>query len=225
MSDIIRQIEPRRGCGYRKPARNGVGIYLVGPAETNPCGRLPFPLDVCTCCGGGIKPARSWTWITPQALFGVPERKCAPMRGANNLFVSPCRTCLAGGALPDGQHGLLWVGEAFYPHPREFLREAARMGISRKLSAMPRGFKLGETAVYLAHRHAIWHEDTQTYSAGVFAVWRPQGIDIVIDPDATEAPDRAKRLAEAIGEGARIVQVVRDEDTQTELFDEVAPGS
>lgn len=225
MTDIIRQIERRRGCGYRKPARDGVGIYLVGPAENAPCGRFPFPLDVCTCCGGGIKPARAWTWITPKALFGEPERKCPPMRGANNLFVSPCRTCAAGGGIPDGQHGLLWVGEAYYPSPRDFARESAMLGISRKLAAVPRGFKLGETVVYLAHRLAIWHEDTQSYSPGVFAFFRPMGIDLVIDPDVTEPPERAVRLAESLGEGARIIQVVRDEDTQTDLFDEIQPNA
>ena len=51
-----------------------------------------------------------------------------------------------------GKAGLLWIGEQFYPTPGEFTREAEELGISRRISAVPRDFKLGETWVLFAHR-------------------------------------------------------------------------
>ena len=37
------RVEGKRGCGYRKVK----GVYLVAPALSRPCGRLPTPLTVC----------------------------------------------------------------------------------------------------------------------------------------------------------------------------------
>ncbi len=224
--DIHRQTEARRGCGYRRPSKDGVGIYLIGDALAEPCGRLPFPLTVCPCCSAGIKPARGWTWIVPRQLFGVIDRPCSA-RAGGRFVKSSCGNCALGGALPEGRHGLLWVGEAFYATPLSFTREAAQLGVSRKINAIPKGFKLGETLVYLAHRYAVIRqtEDGPQAGPGVFQIFRPTGVDLVIDPDATEAPERAVRLAEQLGAGARIVQVVRDEDTQTDLFDQETAGA
>ena len=210
--------EARRGCGYRKPSKSGVGIYLVGPDTQLPCGRLPLPLTHCTCCGAGIKPSRGWTWINPRQLFGLPERPCPPQRVNNKFARLACGTCAAGGGMPEGQHGLLWIGEAYYPKPEDFTREAARLGLSRKLKALPRGFELGVTQVYLAHRRAIWNPETQEYTAGVFSTFRPVGIDLVVDDDAAP-PERAVQLAEHFGDKARILKVVPLEK-QTDLFSE-----
>lgn len=210
---IVRSVEKARGCGFRKPSASGVGIYLIGPAQGSPCGKLPLPLHRCPTCDQGIKPARAWTWIEPRKLFAPGACKLQD----NRLL---CAACPLGGAMPEGRHGLLWVGEAFYPTPHDFQREAQAMGISRKLSALPKGFALGQTWVYLAHRQAIVTEDGPV--AGIFSCFRPTGVDLVIDPDASEAPERAVRLAEQIGDGARIIQVVRDEAVQQELFHEEA---
>lgn len=235
--EIVHQTEARRGCGYRKPSKNGLGIYLIGDALSEPCGRLPFPLTVCPCCSAGIKPSRGWTWIVPEQLFGAPAAPCwlarkdsaggpKPPR-LHSLTKASCGLCPLGGGLPTGRHGLLWVGEAYYPTPHAFTAEAARLGVSRKLAAVPQGFELGTTRVYLAHRHAVVRqtEDGPVGAPGVFQIFKPTGIDIVIDPQADEAPERAVKLAERLGQGARIIQVVRDEDTQTELFDQESPGA
>lgn len=220
MPAIVTSIEQGRGCGYRKPSKStGIGIYLMGGAHGDACGRLPFPLSVCPCCSSGIKPARGWTWIVPRQLFAFPpERACAPQRSNGRFIKTPCSTCPLGLGTPEGRHGLLWVGEAFYPSPHDFMTEARRMGISRKVSAVPKGFVLGETWVYLAHRHALVDIEGRTTQAGVFSIFKPHGIDIVIDPKAKEPPERALKLAEQFGERARIVKVVRDTDTQTTLF-------
>lgn len=242
--DVVISTEKARGCGYRKAGKGGVGCYIVGPSTTAPCGRLPFPLTTCPCCGGGIKPARSWQWISPRALFApsLPPA-CAALKLVNGAQV--CATCPMGYGAPDGRHGLLFIGGAFYKAPRDFMREAAMMGVSRKLPVIPRDFRLGETMVYLAHRHAVpvvpepgeeRVEQTQIgleaivrektpeieMRPGVFTAFRPTGIDLVID-DEHNVPDRAKRLAEKLteqgGGEVRLVKVVRDIDTQGDLLD------
>ena len=165
---VVTSVEQARGCGYRKPAKDGVGIYLVGGGLSEPCGLLPYPLDVCPCCGGGVKATRGWTWVTPQLLFGKSdvlskvagiERECSLSRklrvvGQNTTRELGCPTCPIGSP-PPGKHGLLWIGESFYKTPDDFYREAGTQGVSRKIKAVPKEFKLGETWVLLAHRKAV----------------------------------------------------------------------
>lgn len=213
-------VEGGRGCGYRKPGKDGVGIYLCGEALAASCGRLPLPLEVCPCCSSGIKPSRGWTWITPSVLLGQPQpldvlagvsRRCR-----SELAGGPCRACPAGGAIPEGRHGLLWVGEKFYGSPIAFTQEAAMLGVSRKLSALPRGFEVGKTWVYLAHRHAVFDAEAKVMRPGIFSAFRPTRVDLVI-ADADNIPERAQRLADELGPAARLVKVVRDVDTQLAL--------
>src|SRR4029453_596753 len=132
--------EGKRGCGYRK----GGGIYLVTDGHGRYCGALPIPLSVCPTCHAGFKPARGWTWVNLAALAAV--------RGCSK--VENCGDCPIADAVIQ-EVGLLWVGEKFYPTPHSFAAEAQEMGISRRISALPRRFKLGETWVALAHRKAI----------------------------------------------------------------------
>ena len=215
---VVISKEQARGCGFRKPSAGGVGIYLVGPGLGEPCGKLPLPLDVCPCCHAGIKPSRSWTWIVPSQLFAnTPACKLVATVKKKLPFAEPaqCLVCPVGTA-PPGRHGLLWIGESFYDTPSEFMREAARMGVSRKVSAVPKDFKIGETWVYLAHRFAVQDLDNGKMTPGVFTIFKPTGIDLVIE-DEHDVPERATKLAEQIGEGARIVRVERDEMVQTQL--------
>lgn len=222
MTTVVHSVEAARGCGYRRPGKSGIGVYLVGPAHGMACARLPLPLHICPTCSAGIKQSRGWTWIDPNALFPPLDTACESGR----LL---CRTCPVGLGRLQGKHGLLWIGEKFYSTPHLFLAEASKRGISRKLSALPKGFKLGETWVFLAHRRAIVHTDAQPddngklqiqYTPGVFSVFKPAGVDIVI-ADEHDVPERAIKLAEEIGEGARIVKVERDIDTQQTLFAEM----
>lgn len=204
MADVIISTEQKRGCGYRKPAKDGVGVYLVGPSTGVPCGRLPFPLHACAVCGGGIKPSRGWNWIEPRKLFDLPNVACAS---------APCEGCPLGFAIPEGRHGLLWIGEGFYKTPQEYMAETRRMGVSRKIKTVPKGFKLGETIVYLAHRFAVPldrtdDDDAPTHGPGIFSVFKPTGIDLVI-ADENNVPERAEKLAEE--HGARIIKVIPEQ--------------
>jgi len=120
-----------------------------------PCGRLPLPLTVCPCCGAGIKPSRGWTWVDPKPLFDGKD--C----GIEKHDSAACSVCPIGDenlARMEGKMGLLWIGEKFYPTPRAWTDEVRRMGVSRRIPAVPREFKLGETWVLVAHRKAIEKE-------------------------------------------------------------------
>lgn len=144
-------VEPKRGCGWRKIG----GIYLVGGGAAVPCDRLPIPLDICPCCGRGIKQARGWTWVDVGKLVQGPH--CV---GDSNLGDSvPCREAefcpLCGNPESLGRAGLLWIGEQFYKTVGEFLAEGATLGFSRRISAVPRGFEAGKTWVLLAHPKAV----------------------------------------------------------------------
>jgi len=141
-------IEAKRGCGYRKVG----GIYLVGGEGMHPCDRLPIELTVCPCCGGGIKQTRGWTWIDPVKLLGDDHPICKGGCGCNR----GCPVCFPSLHFPDGKKaGLLWIGEQFYPTPADFLAEGVAQRISRRISAIPRDFKIGETYVFFAHPKVI----------------------------------------------------------------------
>jgi hypothetical protein len=211
---IVSREEPR-GCGYRKPSAGGVGIYLVGPKLSSPCGKLPFPLEVCPCCSAGIKPSRGGSWVTPRAHF-VKSPECGnadPIARGRSKRALPtaCQLCPIGNP-PEGRHGILWIGEKFY-RPDEFLIEAQRFGVSRKISAIPKGFELGKTWVYLGHRHAVSRAaigQEPELHPGIFSAFLPTGVDLVIS-DASQVPERAERLAKVVGDGARVVVVERME--------------
>jgi len=197
MATIHKRIESSRGCGYRKPG----GIYLVGGSIANACSMFPIPLTVCPCCSAGIKPTRGWTWIGRQ------------------IFDAPCKKADCGrGCVPDTPvAGMLWIGEAFYRTPTEFLNEAFKAGVSRRIASVPRGFSIGDP-VFLAHRKAIVrYEDNQPeFTAGIFAVFYPSAIEYVVT--GKESPGE---LADLEKRGFTLVEVTRDIDAQMELQDQL----
>ena len=165
--------ESKRGCGYRKAG----GIYLVADGPGRPCGKKPIPLTVCPCCGSGIKPSRGFTWVNATQLLSSAECRA-----------ESCRECPL--FMPLGRAGLLWVGAAFYPTPDAWNREAQSQGVSRRLSAIPCGFKLGETWIMLAHRNTIQNPDGTT-TAGIFHAFKPSRIEIIVTGnESAEAIDR-----------------------------------
>lgn len=222
VSDIEVKVEAARGCGYRKKG----GLYLVAPKPNAPCGRLPIPLDVCPCCHSGIKPTRAWTWVQPKPLFAVKccsfvtppdlaaleaQFAAAGGRGVDmadeidevrtgkntrlQLLHAGCP--LADENLPETA-GLVWVGGKFYPNSDSFMEEARRMGISRRIPAVPNGFVAGETWVLLAHRECIKtakppaeqkpdDDEMFNYQAGIFTMFKPTAIEYVCHGTETDA--------------------------------------
>jgi hypothetical protein len=159
------RVDQERGCGWRKEG----GLYLISKGLSAPCGRLPIVLDVCPCCSAGIKPTRGWTWIDIDALTN--NKPC-------KLEQADCATCPMAGPL--GKIGLLWVGEQFYPTPAHFTAEAAQLGVSRRISRIPNGFKVGETWVAFAHRKAVTDLDNAGhFKPAIFHLFKPTAIEYV----------------------------------------------
>jgi hypothetical protein len=174
-----------RGCGRRKPG----GLYLISAGPARPCGKLPCPLTSCPTCGNGIKFARGWTWVDADKL--LMERPCNVVGGQDHE-----RCALASQLF--GMAGLLWIGEQFYKTPSDFLEEADRLGISRRIHAVPRGLALGKTWILLAHIKAV-SQPMQTTTGtvlvttpGIFRMFKPTAIEYVLKGD--EAEEELERM-------------------------------
>ena len=213
--NIQNRVEGPRGCGYRKEG----GIYLVAGGMGQACGKLPIPLTVCPCCHAGVKPARGWTWITPELIFG--ESSKAECKGLNCLGcpVSDAHLNMMIRAdkekIHESKFGLLWIGEAFYGTPQEFTKEANNMGVSRRLSAVPKDFVIGETWVLVAHRKAIQTVEDGgeiSFAPGIFHAFKPSAIEYVVKAD-----DDEEKLESMEKRGFTLIRVIKEEDLQTKL--------
>lgn len=216
--------ERKRGCGYRQPG----GLYLIAGQPVAPCGKLPLELSVCPCCGSGIKPARGWTWVDGKKLFeGV---KCRAVAAFAPGDFHGCRCVLQD---PPEKMGLLWIGEKFYATPEEFLKESMTQGISRRITAIPNEFVIGETWVLFAHRKAIarfcahptierrgnplteeqlkscpdCNGDGYIYLPAIFGCFLPERIEYIVkDEDEEEKLERLEKR------GITLIRLVRTDD-------------
>lgn len=209
---IITKVESARGCGYRKKG----GLYFVTDGRGKHCGKLPIELNVCPCCGEGIKFSRGFTWVT-GALIGSRECDIDPA-----LFeIDQCGSCPFNVTDPNKKFGLMWVGEKFYS-PDAFTIEAAQKGISKRIASIPNNFKVGETWVWLAHIKAIkipftneLNQPCIEHRPGIFYAFRPTRIEYVITGNETEPELDAMEKR-----GITLVHVVRDIDQQTKIFND-----
>jgi hypothetical protein len=197
--------DKKRGCGWRKAG----GLYLVSDGPMQPCGKLPIPLAVCPTCHGGIKPTRSWTWIDADALLA--NRAC-------DFKADACLGCgLARSTF--GKVGLLWVGGKFYPSPSDWTNEALRQGVSRRIPALPRGFNLGTTWVFIAHREAIATFDgpDRVSTPGVFHTFKPRAVEFVV-----RGTETAEELEAMRKRGITPIRIERMEEQPTSQQQELA---
>lgn len=214
MATIHSSVEGARGCGYRRAG----GIYLVAGGLSEPCPKLPIELHACPTCGGGIHQTRGFTWILPDPLLDPGPH------GSDQHD----RVCPLGGDATErwwaqGERaGLIWIGAQFYPTPEAFMQEATEMGVSRRISQVPRGFKVGETWIALAHPHAVagecehgapaghpcpncpYYKSAGEWHGGVITFFRPQAIEYVIKSDETE-----EELDALEKRGFRLVRVIK----------------
>ena len=183
---VQNRVEGRRGCGYRKPG----GLYLVNRSEGKPCGRIPFPLIVCPCCGEGFRPSRGYRWVDGEKLL-----ETAPECSFDKC-IDDC-SFREGNEENVGRSILIWTSPDNYPTPDDFLTESGEMGVCRRLSGdqIPRGLIVGETWVFLAHREAIVRErkdserlvDYHYFLPGVFHAFVPEMIEYVVTGEETDA--------------------------------------
>lgn len=236
--------EKRRACGYRKVG----GLYLVSSGASVACDRLPLPLDACPACGRIAEQNRSHEWLGPEyftdhTIAATPATVLGSVEGKPIFHVDPrkrkTRRLPCGDAANaaelrhaygdhPGRHDpvcergdyrrlLLWVGRAFYT-PETFTAEAAEMGVSRRLTQVPKGLVLGETWVLLAHPEACYEPTSWAFrwlfgdgevvrAPGVFYGFRPERLELVLkQSDAT--PERIAKEAER---GVTVVAVPDDD--------------
>jgi hypothetical protein len=142
-----------------------------------------------------IAPSRGFTWINPSGLWNWREIKC----GKSETGI--CENCAMNSISKMDHVGLLFVGEKFYPTPQDFDKESRALGISRRLphDHLPRGFKVGEDFIMLAHRKGVVKPSVDTgemfdYAPAVFRVFRPDRIECVVTGD--ESDDYIEALTE-----------------------------
>lgn len=119
-----------------------------------------------------------------------------------------------------GKAGLLWIGEKFYKTPNEFMREGREMGFSRRVHAVPRNFKVGETWVMLAHPKGIGCADCEGTGASanpadiedpsclmchgtgklpaIFTLWRPTRIEKLYVESQRDSEETKKAIEQGI---------------------------
>jgi hypothetical protein len=224
---IRTSIEGPRGCGYRKPG----GLYLVSGQLSEPCPLLPYETKVCPTCGEGIKPARSFTWVD-GARFIPPTEHGSP----EHTLVCPLAPDYSEDGEPIsriGRCGLIWVGEQHYKTPQAFMAEAARLGVSRRISVVPRDFVVGQTWVLLGHRKAILRACSEgcgdqaapdpecpvcagtgyEHRPGVITAFCPTAVEYVVRGDETE-----EELEALEARGLELVQVIQEHEAQEALL-------
>lgn len=144
--------ETKRGCGFREVGK----LYLVGEGVAYICPSLPLIFKPCDCCGYEPPQYRDFQWLKKSYVRHIREptgQMCHPK----------CPVCYPG-TNDQSQYGLMWVGRKFYT-PESFLEEIDSHGdISKAIKQIPKGLKLGETWVLLAHPEAYVDASDDEYA-------------------------------------------------------------
>jgi hypothetical protein len=201
-------VESERGCGYRKAG----GLYLVSGGIGEPCERLPISTAKCPCCKRSpIEKVRGPQFIGAQYVFGM-ALPCvegdAPVKSGHHGHCPLCdENLLLREGDPNDQFLVLWIGKAHYPTPADWTKESNNLGVSRRLSAIPKGLVLGKTWVLVGHPEAISEPcdpcggkgfvqpegkgpaacpnckgERRTVKPGIFHAFRPRAIELVVTP-------------------------------------------
>jgi hypothetical protein len=179
-------------------------LYLCGAGVAVGCDRLPYPLGVCSVCGAGVKQARGWTWLDWSEFAG---------RHDNCRDNYPCPLC---DPIPGEKYGLLWVGKKYYT-PEAFVEEAITMGVSKRIAAIPKQLKLGETRVLFAHSEAIIvtvHGEEVKRGPGIFFSFVPQRVEKIVTQDQYADEDAMAKLSKRGITPVVIEQTAIEEETE-----------
>lgn len=200
------------------------------------CGRLPVPIEPCPHCEAmgitcRIEQVRSWTWINARkfmATYPCDQQEVIKVGMVNEDSPVYHPACDCPMADPPERAGLLWIGEAHYKTPADFLLETdlphpdgRKMGVSRRIAAVPKGFKLGETWVFVAHPKAIVEDCDQCGGTGWHNTSMPRTEDNTgFGKGKCEECDEGKLYTTAIFHAFRptaLEYVVTGEETDEEL--------
>lgn len=83
---------------------------------------------------------------------------------------------------------LMWVGYEGYPTIEEFVSEANRLGVSKRISRVPKGVEVGATRVFLAHDEGIKGD------AVIFGFFVIERVEVLVEKPGDSA-DHLKGVA------------------------------
>ena len=189
----------KRGCGFRKP----YGLYLVGMGLTIACDRLSLAFCDCAVCGNLPRFNRGVSKINPLTLFGTHKSdRCKCLEGCYvcnppDIGIETDIPFMKGDVVErikgTPQAYLMWVGRKYYTE-RGFIEEAHLLGVSKRISRLPKGFDYRKSFIYLAIQHCV--EETKGFDPkkqknvkkdGVFYAFRPKQVEYLIyDDEVTE---------------------------------------
>lgn len=139
----------KRGCGFRYP-----GLYLFGTGIATSCDRLPLKIPICPCCGETIRALRSVRIFNPNKMFGVHLSDSCDLPEDPLILTKTCACDIYCPAChPPEKAGMMWIGERYYPTPKDFIREAIQAGVSKRIPTVPKDLAVGDW-VFLAHPNA-----------------------------------------------------------------------
>ena len=134
-------VEQKRQCGFRKVN----GLYLCGEGIAVGCDRLPKNIECCPTCGSGVHFSQGFQWINGAEFF---KEKC---EGDSECHRHHCFLCVDQKRIE--KCGLMFIGDKFYS-PASFIKEAKKLGVSKRIAYIPKDLELGKTYILLAHQKA-----------------------------------------------------------------------
>lgn len=81
------------------------------------------------------------------------------------------------GEEPIGNDILMWIGYAGYPTIEDFVSEADRRGISKRISRVPKNLELGKTRVFLAHDEGVKGD------AVIFGYFTVEKVEVLVEEE------------------------------------------
>jgi hypothetical protein len=170
MPSVRVMVKQKRGCGFRTPR----GYYLCGGGLEVYCHRIPLRILVCEMCHRPlIHPIRGIQRIEPEWIW----EQCPEWQD----LTYPCHRTNCVLCFPPEKAYVIWVGESFYETPDHFLEEVRKMGISRKIHAIPEDLKIGDW-VFLGYRKLIptgerTKDGDVVMKPGIFSAFRVNSIE------------------------------------------------
>ena len=180
-------IEAKRLCGYRRVN----ALYLVGSGMAVSCDLLPLELKACPSCGYEIPFTRGFMWISKRYVehYALYQHHALWQRTKCSC-VQSCPMCYPNENNLE-RYGFMWVGSKFYSL-ESFIKEATEMGVSKRIAEVPKGLKLGETWVLLAHPKCLFWEkapqqtldpnlpNVRVEKPAIFYAFQPQKVEMLI---------------------------------------------
>lgn len=198
-------IEAKRGCGFRKAG----GLYLVSDGLSEPCERLPIPVVPCPCCGERIQQVRGFQWVTREYALKAAK----PCDGNSAHAHRACAVC-SPDVMSQDRYGLIWVGEQFYPTMADWALEAGKLGVSKRVNAIPKGVEIGVTWVLVAHPKGMPNYnmtgkegDDDAFLPAICSAFRVKRIELIVTPSM----QKERWVKELVKKGVTLVEVPEDD--------------